>query len=134
MKTKSKRTQNNSTESKKFLSILLASVFLVAVTFYYVSQKSTNKKETVISEINIKNYQFMPASIKIKAGQPLVFINRDSVIHNVYGNADREENELMFVPDLKTNEGKMTTAPQTPGVYNFHCHIHPEMKFNLIVE
>lgn len=131
MKRKGKKTNRKPFAPKKFISIIISLLFIPALFLYSTSKSPVNPGPTGVI---IKDYKFLPQFLKVKAGSPLVFINRDSVIHNVYGNADTEGNEPILIPNLKKDEGKMMITPKTPGLYRFHCHLHPEMRFNLRVE
>ena len=81
-------------------------------------------------EVTIENYRFSPPEIRIKAGDTVRWINREKrTSHSVLFSAgDGLESERLF-PD----EHWQRNFAQ-PGVYNYRCGPHEEMKGVVVVE
>ena len=76
-----------------------------------------------------KNKAFSARSVDIKAGDRVVFMNEDSVTHNVYSVTKGLEFEI------KTQEPGKSDAVQfdRTGVAVVECAIHPKMKVDVRV-
>lgn len=79
--------------------------------------------ETVV-DVQIIDYQFQPAEIRIKVGDTVRWINREKrTSHSVLFPAERGlESERMF-PDESWQR-----RFDTPGGHAYHCGPHPEME------
>lgn len=88
-------------------------------------------------KVVLKNFQFDPSTIKVKAGSKvkLAFTNQDDVIHNIVTSDQFAKGErtglLISLGETKTIEW---TAPQDSGVYQHQCTFHPGMLVNVVVE
>lgn len=78
-----------------------------------------------IVDVTIQNYSFNPPSVEVSAGDTVRWTNKDTVEHTVNGQSfgsgpiPKEQNyEFLFT---------------TPGVYNYDCSIHPNMKGTVTV-
>ncbi len=78
-------------------------------------------------KINIDNFAFTPAELKIKAGTKVVFVNRDDIPHNVVG-----ENVKFRSKALDTDDTFEFVFDQ-PGEIDYFCGLHPQMKGRLLV-
>lgn len=100
------------------------------------TQQNSAQTATVTSEANalaieIKDFAFTPATIKIKAGTTVTWTNKDSVQHNVV--ADKESSDAPKSELLAKDESYEFTFNK-PGTYSYHCSPHPNMKGTVIVE
>lgn len=103
---------------KKTLAVLLVFLFIASLTAGSVSAKT--------EKVKIKNSVFDPGSVKIKAGDTVKWENKDSIDHTVTGSTFDSGN-------IHKGKNFMFTF-NTPGVYNYHCSIHPNMKGTVTVE
>ena len=78
--------------------------------------------------VNIQEMAFDPATITVKAGSIVRWVNRDSTIHSV------------VFSDSSINPSGALSASQsfsvkfnTPGTYPYHCGIHPKMTGTVVV-
>lgn len=84
-------------------------------------------------EVGMKNIQFDPESITVKAGGTVKWTNNESVPHDV----TKEEGPG---PDFSSGKGNLSegdTYQQTfkeAGTVNYVCTIHPNMTATVIVE
>jgi amicyanin len=82
------------------------------------------------NSVSIKNYMFMPMSIKVKVGSTVTWTNEDSVHHNVVAttaSADAPNGPL--IGQGQTYSFKFTKA----GTYSLYCQVHPYMHSTVIV-
>ncbi|MBI2046845.1 cupredoxin family copper-binding protein [Candidatus Pacearchaeota archaeon] len=79
--------------------------------------------------INIENFAFSPSEIRIKAGDTIVWTNKDSVSHTVTSDSASELSSG-FLSRGESYSHKFNTA----GTFNYHCAPHPYMKGKIIVE
>lgn len=83
--------------------------------------------KSIIYTVEIAQMKFIPAAIKVKKGDQIVFINRDMVPHDV----------------TEMTGKKWTSSVLQPGEYwtlvanessDYYCSIHTVMKGKVIVE
>ena len=76
--------------------------------------------------VTIAKFAFAPASITVKAGQPVTFTNNDAITHTSTG-------PTWDSGDIQPGQS-FTMTPTQPGTFTYHCSIHPFMTGTLIVE
>jgi plastocyanin len=79
-------------------------------------------------EVNLENFSFSPATLKVKAGTTVTWTNRDDIPHTVVAD-DRS-----FKSKVLDTEEKFSFTPTKPGTYPYFCSIHPRMTGTLVVE
>ena len=81
-------------------------------------------------EVSIQDYKFVPAEVRIKAGDTVKWINREKrTSHSVLFAAENGlESERMF-----PQEHWQRTFTK-PGSYSYRCGPHEEMKGTVLVE
>lgn len=77
-----------------------------------------------------KGQQFSPQTLKIKAGDEVVFVNDDTGTHNVF--SESATNSF----DLKAQRPGASTRVAFPkvGKVDVRCAIHPSMRMTIEVE
>ena len=81
--------------------------------------------------ITIKNFAFDPATLTVKTGTTITWVNNDSPTHTV---ASDTGSLVSFSSDpLATGSSYSFTFTQ-PGTYTYHCSIHPSMTGTIIVQ
>jgi plastocyanin len=75
----------------------------------------------------IDNFSFKPASITVRAGAHVVFLNRDDAPHAIIIPALKQHSAM-----LDTDE-KFDAAMDRPGKYAYFCGVHPMMTGEIIV-
>lgn len=117
--------------SLKRVPALLALVCLVSPVLAadgIARQDEAVARQTV--EVTIQDYKFLPAEVRIKAGDTVKWTNREKrTSHSVLFPAENGlESERIF-PD----ESWQRTFAQ-PGTYRYRCGPHEEMKGLVVVE
>lgn len=77
----------------------------------------------------ITNYTYLPGTLTVKAGAPVTIYNSDAVAHTI---AD-DFTGGWTSPQLKPVNGSITLTFTTPGEFNYHCSIHPNMRGKIVV-
>ena len=78
-------------------------------------------------QIVIENFSFKPATVTVKAGTTVTWVNRDNEPHTVSDSDKRFKSGAM-----DTNE-QFSYTFAAPGTYNYFCAIHPRMTGQIIV-
>jgi plastocyanin len=79
-------------------------------------------------QIGIDNFNFAPATLTVKAGTKVTWINTDDVPHlivNVQG-------AFKSSPVLDSDQ-RYTVALVKPGTYDYFCSLHPKMQGKIVV-
>jgi plastocyanin len=83
---------------------------------------------TVANQVNIVNLAFDPATIAVKAGDTVTWVNGDSTAHTVVAD------------DGSFDSGEIAPGASFPftfaaaGTVPYHCGIHPQMKGTVVVQ
>lgn len=80
-----------------------------------------------IQFIDIKNYKFNKSYLRVPLGTEVTWINFDNTIHNI------TEDSGKFSSGNLNRNNSYTYKFNIPGVYYYHCKIHPSMKGTVIV-
>ncbi len=93
-------------------------------------KRQSARKNIVLApnEIGIDNFKFAPATLTVKAGTKVVWINKDDVPHLIVN----VENKFRQSPVLDTDQ-RFSTILTKPGLYNYFCSLHPMMQGKIIV-
>ena len=78
----------------------------------------------------IDGFAFQPANLTVPAGTGVVWENRDSTPHTVFGAAQPRS---LRSPALDTGE-RFEFTFGTPGTYRYFCSLHPHMQGVVTVE
>lgn len=139
---------------KKLVPILIIVVVIVGVGVFFATKKNNNSNNAYSSnssstssnmpnpspssssqspqatdKVTISNYNFSPGAITVKKGTAVTWTNQDSVAHNVQ---ETDGKSGPMSGDLD-NGKSYTFTFNTPGTYNYHCSIHPEMVGKVVV-
>lgn len=79
-------------------------------------------------QVSAKNFMFNPATITVKAGATVTWLNLDEEPHTVFSNTG-----LFRSSALDTKESFSFTFDK-PGTYHYLCTIHPQMLGTIVVE
>ena len=81
---------------------------------------------TVVHNVSISNFAFVPATITVKKNETIVWTNKDSTSHTVTGG------DLLSNP-LGQGETYSFAYDKT-GTFSYHCSIHPSMRGTIVVK
>lgn len=78
------------------------------------------------TSVSIKGFAFHPATLKIKTGMKVSFVNNDGEYHTV--TADKSSPVAFDSGHVPPGDAKgYSFTFTTPGTYQYHCSIHPSM-------
>ncbi len=80
------------------------------------------------TEINIDNFAFTPASVTVKVGTQVTWINHDDIPHTV------DSTQSKFKSAALDTDEKFQFRFTEPGEYEYFCRIHPKMTGKIIVQ
>lgn len=103
---------------------ILATFLLVGV----VTAFGADEKKPKGAEVEIKGMKFDPPTIKVKAGETVVWTNKDDRDHTVVADDGKSFKSGNIKRDA-TFEQKFTK----PGKYPYSCSYHPRMKGVVVV-
>ena len=76
--------------------------------------------------ITIQNFEFKPATLTVKKGQTVKWVNKDSAPHTVTSDS--------FKSNSLQQNSFFTTTFDKAGSFAYHCTFHPSMKGGIIVK
>jgi plastocyanin len=80
-------------------------------------------------KISIGNFTFAPASMQVRAGSSLTWVNEDDVPHTIVGS---DKDSPLRSPALDTDD-RYSVVLTRPGTYRYFCSLHPHMTGTVIV-
>jgi plastocyanin len=83
---------------------------------------STNFEEQTEATVLIEDFSYKPASITVKIGTTVTWVQKDSVRHTV------TSNDGIFDSGLISKEFSWNYTFNEVGTYNYYCIPHPYMK------
>lgn len=105
-------------------AVTLAFVLLAGSTNSAMASGRSPATHTVI----IEGVQFSPSALTVKAGDTVIWINRDPFPHTATANGGRFDSHAI-------EPGRSWTfTPKKAGVISYGCTYHPTMKGTLRVE
>lgn len=79
------------------------------------------------TKVTIDNFTFSPATLSVRAGTTIVFVNHDDLPHNVV-----DANGGFRSKALDTDE-TFARVFDKPGEFIYFCGLHPQMQGKIIV-
>jgi plastocyanin len=80
------------------------------------------------AQIVIKDFMFGPASVTVKAGTTVTWVNRDDEPHTIASDSG------LYRSGALDTGGEFHFTFDRPGTYHYVCTIHPRMLGTIIVE
>jgi amicyanin len=87
------------------------------------------RAEDTPNAVTIDNFSFAPATLTVKAGTTVTWINKDDIPHGV----GATNNAFKKSPALDTDD-KYSFTFTTPGTYQYFCYLHPKMVGTIVVQ
>ena len=78
--------------------------------------------------VNISGFAFEPASVTIKVGGTVTWINKDGVVHTVVAD------DKSWSSDNLSKGGQYSHKFEAAGTFTYTCGVHPNMKGTVIVK
>jgi plastocyanin len=79
------------------------------------------------AQIRVQNFQFVPRTLEVAAGQTVVWRNQDDEIHTITSSQG-----LFRSPALDADE-VFSYRFERPGTYAYGCALHPQMRGTVVV-
>ena len=100
---------------------------------------TTPTPEQVDADVTVvsTDMKFDQSTITLTAGEAttMLFVNEDSMPHNVAIYTDSSASEVLFEGDMVTDDTIVYEIPaMEPGEYFFRCDLHPDMTGTIVVE
>ena len=118
------------------LIILLIFLSLSACKSVYSSTTLTSSTvitttQTSVSNVTVtlSNFAFSPASLNIKVGDTVTWINKDAVMHTVVS-----DTAGIFESGNLAQNATFSYTFTSAGTFKYHCSIHPSMTGTIIVK
>lgn len=130
------------------LLILVAMVVVGIVGYlgYQYLSKGSKTPSTTTTSINLEESQklppaqvkitksgFVPATVEIKAGQTVTFINEDTVSHKLLSDSKNPANSLSETDPIEPKE-QMSFPFTSPGTIMYQNSTNPSLKGIIIVK
>ncbi len=93
-----------------------------------VVAKPTPAPAHATSVVSIKDFQFSPLVLAIKAGDTVVWKNTDSVVHQ-----SKSDGAILWDSGAIQPGKSYSHVFPAPGSYTYACPVHPNMKATIIV-
>jgi plastocyanin len=112
---------------RKFLFALTLGLILVGFTAY---NRGAHAHATTAdaNEIVIQNFAFEPATLTVKVGEKVTWVNRDDEPHTATATDKR------FASKTLENGDRFSTEFTAAGTYKYYCALHPKMTGQVIVK
>jgi len=92
------------------------------------SETKVTTVNSVPNQVVIENFSFVPATLTVKAGTKVTWVNRDDVPHTA------TETDKRFNSKTLDTDDQFDFTFSEPGTYNYFCALHPKMTGQIIVK
>lgn len=127
--------------TRSLLMVIVAGLILLAVLSlsYLLFNKppTTNKAALSGAKVSVTASGFRPATISVKAGTTVDFINNDSQPHQVSADPHPLDNSIPGFDSEQLLQPKDSYSFDftKPGTYHYHDHLHPyDLKGTVVVK
>jgi plastocyanin len=108
---------------------------IAGIAFYSCGKSSgssnTNSTPTTASTVVIKNFAFSPASLTVKKGTKVTWMNNDAATHTVTAT---DNGNTFSSGSIAPGCGTFSFTFNTAGDFNYQCTIHPQMVASVHVQ
>ena len=112
---------------RNFLLALSLITFGVVLAVYGQTA-ATEAAAADANEIVIQNFAFEPATLTVKAGTKVTWVNRDEEPHTATATDKRFNSKTL------ENGDQFSMEFNQPGIYKYYCALHPKMTGQVIVK
>lgn len=96
-----------------------------------ISPQATPTAVAGLNSVMIQNFAFSPATLTIKTGTTVTWMNKDGAPHQI---ASDPGSAVAFTSESLANGASYQFTFNQPGTYSYYCTIHPSMKATIIVQ
>lgn len=103
-------------------------LMLLVLTVVIAAVALSKKKEAPVTRrtIDIREYMFTPATLEIKMGSTVTWVNNDQISHQI--------KSIFFNSAELTTGQSFSYTFNNPGIFDYTCSIHPEMSGKIVVK
>lgn len=109
------------------LALSVLSLLAVSCTTTDGEPSDSNTSSSSASNVTIDNFAFGPSSLEVGVGTEVTWTNEQGSPHTI--TAD----DGSFTSDNVAKDGTFSFTFVTPGIYAYHCEIHPNMTGTITV-
>jgi plastocyanin len=95
-----------------------------------MTERAEQAPQASPAQIVIDNFAFSPATLTVKAGTKVTWVNHDDVPHTATSTAKAKAFDSKT---LDTDE-RFSHVFKTPGTYEYFCAVHPRMTGTVVVK
>jgi len=110
---------------RNFWFVLTLALIVVGFTAY---SRGAGAQAAAANEIVIQNFAFEPATLTVKVGTKVTWVNRDDEPHTATATDKRFNSKTL------ENGDRFSTEFSAPGTYKYYCALHPKMTGEIIVK
>ncbi len=120
---------------KKLIFILLTAVVLAAVAVVYLNGRSQSKTTPLSAVVQITANGFIPATLSVKPGTKVTWVNQDGQPHRVASNPHPTHTDTKGLdsPEVPAG-GTYSFVFNGSGQHGYHDHLHPTTNGTLVVQ
>ena len=121
--------------SASLLLIAIGAILLLHTSIQPAQAQAASTISIAKGSQNADNSQFfVPAEVKVKAGETLTWKNEDTAIHTATSGKDATPDGKFDTSLISpAQSSKPQTMPNEPGEYSYFCTLHPWMTGKVIV-
>jgi len=119
--------------TKNVIVAIVVVIIVIGGIYYFMQQYSAapvnqnnNNVVKTGNTVDIRNFAFNPATLTVKVGTTVTWINNDSVTHAIKSDTFNSGNLAKGQTDQYTFNNR--------GTFDYSCRIHPSMKGQIIVQ
>lgn len=90
--------------------------------------KRNTETDAAQNQIVIENFSFKPATLTVKAGTKVTWVNRDDVPHTA------TDSDKLFNSGALDTDDQFSFTFEKPGTYDYFCALHPKMTGRVVVK
>lgn len=95
-------------------------IILTSLLIFSISQAGEGHKPHTVHIIEIKDFKFIPSHVKLSRGDKVIWINRDTIPHNIVN----RKNEATLSPTLTKGDKFSYIIKEN---IDYACGFHPSM-------
>jgi plastocyanin len=118
---------NSAVSARPVAAIAALAMLLAAAPFAPNPRDAAAEAATMKTSVKISMFAFSPGVTTVPAGSSVTWTNNDDDAHSIVA-----DNKAFRSAPLDTGDSYSFTFT-TPGVYPYHCGLHPQMVGKIVV-